>query len=307
MHAEDPVWCVVLAAGRGTRLAEVTGGVPKQFWAPDGTRSLLEATLARTAAIAPPSRTVTVVDRSQATLLAGVAAQVAVGRAVYQPSDRGTAAGLLLGLTELPQDGRDAIVLVTPSDHGIARPAEFLAGARDAIAHVQAQPSRLVLFGARPSSPASDLGWITPSGGDGPGTCIRPVASFVEKPSAENAERLFADGALWNTMVLVAQVRALRELYRRYLAGVARVFDEATRLVGGDRQRFLTRVYPTLPVADFSRDVLTPASDLDLYPWPAGLGWTDLGTPERLERWREAARAWLVPSGLDRPLVSTPG
>ena len=57
-------WTVVLAAGSGRRLASLTGGVPKQFWSPDGQPSLLAQTLARLAPLAPPSRIVIVVDQT---------------------------------------------------------------------------------------------------------------------------------------------------------------------------------------------------------------------------------------------------
>ncbi len=305
MNADSPVWSVVLAAGRGTRLAEVTGGVPKQFWAPDGRRSLLEETLARTAAIAPPLRTVTVVDRSQTGFLAEVAERVPVGHAVYQPSDRGTAVGVLLGLTEVLSGGRDAVVLVTPSDHGVARLAEFHEGARDAIGHVQTGRAGLVLFGVRPSSADRDLGWITPSAERPSDARLRPIASFVEKPSAEDAERLFAGGAVWNTMVLVARASALMSLYRRLLPELARVFDHAVGLASPDRRNYLGDAYRTLPSADFSRDLLTPAQDLHLYSWPRTLGWSDLGTPERLGRWLATAREWPLPSGLGAPLATS--
>ena len=35
-------WVIVLAAGAGRRLANVTGGVPKQYWPYDGQHSLLD-------------------------------------------------------------------------------------------------------------------------------------------------------------------------------------------------------------------------------------------------------------------------
>ena len=52
-----------------------------------------------------------------------------------------------------------------------------------------------------------------------------------------------------------------------------------------DRAAFLDEQYPALPVADFSRDLLARASGLQAYVWPATIGWTDLGTPERLGTW----------------------
>src|SRR5690348_5704087 len=95
------LWSIVLAAGRGTRLSSLTGGVPKQFWSPRGDRSLLEETLARVSPLVPRDRVVTVVDRSHRRYVALLEARAAVGPVAYQPGDLGTAAGVLFGLHEV--------------------------------------------------------------------------------------------------------------------------------------------------------------------------------------------------------------
>jgi hypothetical protein len=47
----------------------------------------------------------------------------------------------------------------------------------------------------------------------------------------------------------------------------------------------LERLYSSLPTTDFSHDILEEAvRDLRMLPVPH-CGWTDLGTPERIERW----------------------
>jgi len=85
------LWNIVLAAGAGRRLASVTGGIPKQFWSADGGPSLLEDTLARSAVLAPPERTVIVVDRSHRRFVHALPDVERVERVNYQPRDRGTA------------------------------------------------------------------------------------------------------------------------------------------------------------------------------------------------------------------------
>ncbi|MFI5402971.1 MAG: hypothetical protein ACHQ1G_08545, partial [Planctomycetota bacterium] len=52
------------------------------------------------------------------------------------------------------------------------------------------------------------------------------------------------------------------------------------------------RACALLPDCDFSRDILAPARDLTVVRWPREVGWTDLGTPERVAEWlREPALA----------------
>jgi mannose-1-phosphate guanylyltransferase len=280
----DAPWSVILAAGRGRRLASVTGGVPKQFWAPHGNRTLLEHTVDRMAILSPLARIVTVVDRSQREYAETINARTPVGRLTYQAGDRGTAAGVLRGLVEVASDP-DGLVVLTPSDHGVARPGVFRQGIREAKAQVRAGHTGIVLLAVQPDSPTGDFGWIVPDGGAVPAGRLPGVSGFVEKPHASIAANLFAAGAVWNTMVMVARVGALLDLYSSHLPALAGVFREARAMPAALRDAFLADRYPNLPHADFSRDVLTPARGLSLYVWPESLGWTDLGTPDRLDLW----------------------
>lgn len=287
------LWTVVLAAGNGRRLAPVTNGTPKQFWNSGTGASLLEETFARVAPLAPASRTTVVVDRAHHRYVPAAARAWPTEWLLYQPADRGTAVGVLLALSPILDSADDAIVVLTPSDHGVTDSASFHSGIRDAVAAVESGQVSVVLFGVESSEAVSDYGWITPGeryrwAGERP---LRPVRAFTEKPSLATAQRLFEARALWNTMVVVADVFALRELYEELLPDWAEAFAVHRRLPENQRDAFLAKQYASLPPADFSRDVLTPAQGLGVYSWPQSIGWSDLGTPDRLHQWLTAAAA----------------
>jgi mannose-1-phosphate guanylyltransferase len=279
----DPLWSVVLAAGRGTRLAGVTGGVPKQFWAPPGGHSLLEDTLERLAPLTDPLHTVTVVDETHHSYVDSLRARLPIGEVIYQPADRGTAAGVLLATSQVSMCDPEALLVITPSDHGIKNADEFRAGVLAAVAHVRRYRDDVVLLGVEPQSAAGDYGWIVTI--RVPDRDTLGVTSFVEKPPVAAAEHLFASGAVWNTMVLVATAEAILALCRRYVPDVAAAFEGFRFLTPPRRDQQVRSLYDHLPVVDFSRDVLTQASGLQCLPWRASIGWTDLGTPERLAAW----------------------
>jgi hypothetical protein len=54
--------------------------------------------------------------------------------------------------------------------------------------------------------------------------------------------------------------------------------------------------YDGLPLADFSRDLLGVSAGLFVRTWPTSMGWSDLGTPDRLARWRLAHQAKRPPT-----------
>jgi mannose-1-phosphate guanylyltransferase len=280
----SPVWSIVLAAGQGRRLSAVTRGLPKQYWSPDGGPPLLSQTLHRLSPLSPLDRTITIVDQSHRTLAEALARSSPLGHLVEQPLDRGTAAGVALGLTEVLANEPDAIVLLSPSDHGVRRTPTFRRGLQRAIGAIEAGQTDVVLLGVQATGVDGEYGWITAAPVEMPGG-LRRVHSFVEKPSLGVAAGLFGAGAVWNTMVLVARGTALAGLFDRHLPWIADVFRPARRLSPASRQAHFGEAYPALRGADFSRDLLTPADGLSLVTWPSEMGWSDLGTPERLGEW----------------------
>lgn len=295
----NALWSLVLAAGAGRRLAAVTGGVPKQFWSPDQGPTLLERTLERTRAFAPPHRTVAVVDRTHVSYVANLRGRAGVHHWIHQPCDRGTAAGVLLGLAYVYRRAPNAVVLLTPSDQGVGRPEIFARGIRRAIDAVQGRRANIVLFGAAPDRFDVDYGWITP----GSPEALAPVAGFVEKPAAGVARSLFASGSVWNTMVLVGRVADLVELFRVYLPDLWSALMGAPFTSDPQRGHQPALDYGTVQSADFSRDVLGMATGLSVSVWPSSMQWSDLGTPDRLAAWRHAAAVDRMASfGPSRPV-----
>lgn len=277
------LWTVVLAAGAGSRLSRITGGIPKQFWRPEGGPSLIESTIDRLAPICPSDRRVIVVGDAHRKYVRRWPGYRNQGRIVFQSHDRGTAAGLLFGLLPVLTADPDGVVVVTPADHGVRNPAIFRQGIVDAIAHAQ-HPGGVVIFGVEPDGPRVDYGWITLDPAD-PSGRIRPVTAFVEKPALRTANRLLERGAVWNSMVMVARARELIDLCARQRRSLTSVFQQALSLRSTERHAFLTSRYSALTATDFSRDVLTHARGLWAYTWPVSMGWSDLGTPERFFGW----------------------
>ena len=173
----NEIWTLVLAGGAGRRLATVTGGIPKQFWRPRGGESLLEFTLRRFAPFSAAAHTVVVVDESHRP---HVSAALAPSRVpiVFQPCDRGTGTGLLLGLTPVLVTNPDALVLVTAADHGISDLDTFHEGLRQAIESLHLTAG-IVLFGVEATDANTDYGWINVTS-DGTRGCTHAVESFVQ-------------------------------------------------------------------------------------------------------------------------------
>lgn len=277
-------WALVLAGGNGSRVRELTG-VPKQYCTFGTGKSLLRLTLERARGTVSPGCVMTVVDRSHQYWWLDELGDQPSANIVVQPTNRGTAVGILLPLLELWWRQPDANVVILPSDHGVGNETVLQEALGRALDEVCLFPEHLVLLGMTPSGPETSYGWIVP---DAPANLrARRVRRFVEKPDVAAAEELFATGGLWSSFLLAGRLStllwqfqlALPQLLGEFLASV-RPGD--TRPEFADRGDGLHALYRNLPSWDFSRHVLERAArHLRVLTVPP-CGWSDLGTPARL-------------------------
>ena len=286
-------WAVVLAGGEGRRLqalSRVLAGDdrPKQFCRVFGDRTLLEDTLGRLGASVPRRSTLAVVLRAHAPYYAPDLRDFASWQVVEQPVNRGTGAAVALALTRVDRLDPGAVVGFFPADHHFTNEPALNRAVAHAYATAARHVDRLVLVGAEPTGPETDYGWIEtgdplmPLRRPLPADGARTVAAFWEKPGATDAERLFAQGGLWNTFIVVGTRRAFDRVFSET---VPHAWAEFSRLEDGggldDRQR-IDDVYARVAPFDLSHDVLQRVPEaLAVVPAP-GAGWTDLGRPARV-------------------------
>jgi mannose-1-phosphate guanylyltransferase len=199
---------------------------------------------------------------------------------VVQPQNKGTAPGLLLPLLAVLDRDPGARILVLPSDHHVADEQRLSSAIARAVQAVDQGEGSLVLLGMVPGETDIEYGWILPAGS---GTIVRPVAAFVEKPDLETARSLLPRGALLNSLIFVAAGRTLLELYGRALPDLLSDFED-WRHHFENGSAALKNLYSDLPRSDFSRDVLQRHPDDLSVVSASDCGWTDLGTPHRLEK-----------------------
>jgi mannose-1-phosphate guanylyltransferase len=300
-------WTISLAAGDGERVRGMTtdrGGktIPKQYWAPAGAGSMLRRTYDRARRVASPAHIVTVVAEQHREWWEDLLPAFMTTGLVVQPVNRGTGPGILLPLLHVLRRDREATVAILPCDQYVEDEPTLEVSLKYAFALAEG-PRRLVLLGMTPAEPDPGYGWVLSGHPDADGT--RPVELFVEKPGPRLTRHLYRTGASWSSFMLVARGSSLLALFQaampllfRALAGVPG--DRLARDGGRELDSAaLEQAYENLPRADFSRDLLQRfAVALRVLPVPP-CGWTDLGTPERLEQWLRARKHGAVAPDLE--------
>lgn len=309
MSQTDHTWAMILAAGDGTRLRDLTGDargsvVPKQYCTLHGGPTLLADTLRRAQSFATLDHISVVVAEQHRALWQRELSALPADNIVVQPRNCGSGNGVLLQLLQVCRRDPQALVVLLPSDHFVAGEAVLAQALQTALAAVRAAPQQIVMLGMRPARADVQLGYIIPGAvaADGPA----PVAGFVEKPAVPLARRLIARGALWNAFILVFSAPTLLRIYAQRMPGVLDAM-RAALADPLDPAGQLAALYARLPSLDFSRDLLAESATLPLRVLPvAECGWNDLGTPECvarvLARMPEALSAAAWSRAGDRPV-----
>lgn len=278
-------WCIVLAAGDGTRLQSLTTfagrNVPKQFCTIGTEVSLLGLAIRRARRLVPEERIVAIVAAAHRCWWHDELADLPARQVVVQPENRGTAAGILLPLLRILDRDPAASIVLLPADHYVEDEWQMATAAHAAVAALRRDPERLVLLGARLERPDSGLGWIAPRRCEDPLVPVPvPVERFREKPSSAELTKLVACGAAVNTFVVAARGAALLAAFEHTQPDLLWRFRRADAGRAGPAR--LRELYADLPTVDFSRDVLEPMTDRLAVLRVPDCGWNDLGTPERV-------------------------
>ena len=123
---KPPFHAVILAGGRGTRFwPRSRKKTPKQLLPFDGSRSLLQQTVARLAPLIPPERIWILTNDILASAIRRQLPDVPRHQVIAEPVQRNTAPAIALAARLILEQDPSAVMGVFPSDHLIAKPSLF--------------------------------------------------------------------------------------------------------------------------------------------------------------------------------------
>jgi mannose-1-phosphate guanylyltransferase len=273
MPGIEHFWAVVPAGGAGTRLWPLSrSGSPKFLHDLTGSgRSLLQETVDRLAPLTG-DRLIVVTGARHRDQVVEQLPDLAAGRVLGEPSPRDSMAAIGLAAAVLEREDPDAVLGSFAADHVVRHQAVFETAVELAVE--VARDDWLVTIGIEPSAPSTAFGYLRHGAAMETHAGAFVVEQFVEKPSAEVAQRYVESGNYrWNAGMFVVRPTVLLDL----LATWHRELAVALRELAADLGR-LEELWPTLTRIAIDHAVAEPAAELGRVAMvPADLGWDDIG------------------------------
>jgi mannose-1-phosphate guanylyltransferase/mannose-6-phosphate isomerase len=135
---------------------------------------------------------------------------------LLEPSGRNTAAAAAFAASWTREGRDDELLLLMPADHVIRDTAAFVEAVRTGAAHAEA--GAIVTFGAEPTGPNTQYGYIEASADERFSDGAFPITRFHEKPSADKAAGYVATGRFfWNAGIFLTKASTLLDEMRQFL------------------------------------------------------------------------------------------
>lgn len=296
----------ILAGGSGTRLwPQSRKNLPKQFLPLITNKTLFQNTVERISGLSFIELYV-ICNEEHRFLVAEQLRELNIKAKIILESQQKNTAPAIGVLSHQIIKKNDKPTLVLAADHFVDNEDEFCSLTREVISGEEIKTS-IVLFGVKPTFPATGYGYILPRQKDE----MSKVASFSEKPDLTTAEEyLHSDkGYLWNAGMFMFRPSVMIAA----LAEFAPVINETSeRLVENQTHDLdfirldptISEQFPNIPI-----DIAVLEKSSNVYVKPFDIGWSDVGTWKSLYEVKEkdsngnASRGDTVSIGTSNSLI----
>ncbi|HEV8525823.1 MAG TPA: sugar phosphate nucleotidyltransferase, partial [Terriglobales bacterium] len=183
---------VILAGGRGTRFWPLSRRrTAKQVLALEGTKTMIQQTVARLLPLAPASRIWVITNEDLREVIRRQLPMLKSQQIIAEPVARNTAPAIGLMAFLLEKSDPRAVIGMFPADHVILDEKKFRKAVEQAAA-IAAAGENIVVMGIQPTRPETGYGYIEV--GSAAAKAVYRVRRFTEKPNAERAEEFVAAG-----------------------------------------------------------------------------------------------------------------
>ena len=270
-----------MAGGSGTRLwPRSRKQKPKQFHRLTSEHSLLQETVSRLSPAIGSEHVNIIANKSHSEQIKAQLQDLPMSNVISEPLARNTAPAVGTMAVILQERDPEAVMLVLPADHHIAKADDFRRILKLAEDVVREDPECLLTLGIKPTYPETGYGYIEigheykESGDDE----VYWVKSFKEKPDLPTAQTYVSSWRyVWNSGMFVWKCSTILSLFEKYAPEIYEGLMEFKAALGTPQEaETFEKVYKSLPSISIDYAIMEKAEKVLVIP--AAIGWSDIGS-----------------------------
>lgn len=279
---------VIMAGGTGERfwpLSRVNN--PKQLLTLSGSgQSLLAEAVDRSAAIVPRENIYIATSQHLQDAIRAAKLDIPEENIIAEPCKRNTAGCLIYAtatiLARTKMSPEEVTMGVLTADQRIPDNAPFVDTVSRAMEAAE-QTEGLVTIGIQPIRPETGYGYIEVAEGQKGGNSLMPVASFREKPNAEDAAKYIASGRFyWNSGMFFWRLSSFQNEFGTANPVMAETLEDLTEALSASSPERAASIFNALP--NISIDYALMEKAKNVFVIPGNFVWDDLGSWDSLDR-----------------------
>jgi mannose-1-phosphate guanylyltransferase len=282
-------FAVIMAGGVGTRFwPKSRGRSPKQFLEILSQGTMIENTLERVKPLVEQNDVFVVTNRVQVELLRKLVPWIPPDHLLAEPLGRNTAACIGLAALWIERINPEALMMVSPADHIVKNPEEFVRILRLAL-RVAEQKDALVTIGIKPTHPETGYGYIQSAEEEIDRNEFRQegvyrVKTFAEKPNLETAERFLKSGDFfWNSGIFMWKARVILREIELHLPDLYEQLRDVAKTIGTPGyEQTLEHAYRIIRSISIDYGIMEQAGNV--FVVKGDFGWSDVGSWDEVVR-----------------------
>lgn len=277
MHSKNH-YVIIMAGGIGSRFWPMSRTkLPKQFHDILGRgKTLIQETFDRFASFIPPENIYVVTNDRYFDLVKSQLPQLTDNQILLEPVGRNTAPCVAYACFKINQINPDAVFVVAPSDHLIAKEDVFQKNIELGM-KACSEEDMIMTLGITPTRPDTGYGYIQFIENELDSEFFK-VKTFTEKPNLELAKTFLASGDfVWNGGIFLFSGTSILRAFYNFLPDMAELFSGIGDAYYTDKEKAaIAETYAVCKNISIDYGIMEQAENV--YVIPSDFGWSDLGT-----------------------------